>query len=199
MYHFTYMRSKAQNSLNVLKAVEKLQKNELTAEELLDDEELTNDLKNQSFSQLSPYLNDDIIKKLIIYIIKENEDDAKLGYKFPFNSAEILSFENSHITDLFFFIPGKTEDDHYEELDDNHIHKNSGDSSELQSNHEINVVEKLNDKFENIDLLFSFVNTENKLNYVLCGYFQKVFMSLANSRNGQVKNYLFLVNEIYFR
>ena len=42
-----------------------------------------------------------------------------------------------------------------------------------------------------IDHLFSILNTNEPLNYVLAGYFYKVFSHLTNVRVGLIMNYLF--------
>ena len=43
------------NQQAISRALEKSKRNELTAEDILDEEDLVNDLKSQSFSQLIPW------------------------------------------------------------------------------------------------------------------------------------------------
>ncbi len=81
---------------------EKMKNNELTIEDILDNEELIQEIKTNSSSVFIPFLSNEIFKKLIDYSIKMPEiDDNRTGHKFPFNSTEILCCDNGEITNIF--------------------------------------------------------------------------------------------------
>ena len=46
-------------------------------------------------------------------------------------------------------------------------------------------------KYELLDALFEFLDTEDELNPVLCGYFQKTVTSLYNMRSKEVVEYIY--------
>ena len=72
-----------------------------TLEDLLVEEELIQELKNQN-SKLLKFLSKDKIKSLINYIIIEpKEDDQLKGHKFPFVASELLNCDIENISDLF--------------------------------------------------------------------------------------------------
>ena len=72
-----------------------------TLEDLLVEEELIQELKNQN-QKLLKFLSKDKIKSLINYIIKEpTEDDQLKGHKFPFVASELLNCDIDNISDLF--------------------------------------------------------------------------------------------------
>ena len=72
-----------------------------TLEDLLVEEELIQELKNQN-QKLLKFLSKDKIKSLINYIIKEpKEDDQLKGHKFPFVASELLNCDIDNISDLF--------------------------------------------------------------------------------------------------
>ena len=81
---------------------EKMKNDELTIEDILDNEDLIQEIKANSNSVFISFLSKEIFKKLIDYSLKLPEiDDNKKGHKFPFNSTEILCCNNSSITDIF--------------------------------------------------------------------------------------------------
>ena len=72
-----------------------------TLEDLLVEEELIQELKNQN-QKLLKFLSKDKIKSLINYIIIEpKEDDQLKGHKFPFVASELLNCDIDNISDLF--------------------------------------------------------------------------------------------------
>ena len=91
------------NSQAINKALDKLRKNTLALEDILDSEELLRDLKFYN-SHISYYFDqEENIKKLFDYIIKfPEQNDPKKDFKFPFTACEILSSENNIIYDYVF-------------------------------------------------------------------------------------------------
>ena len=84
------------------KFLEKLNNNEITLENILEEEEIIDDIKNNSNSQFINILTNENIKKLIDYSIKiPASDDPKIGYKFPFNATEILCSDNRNFQNIF--------------------------------------------------------------------------------------------------
>ena len=75
--------------------IEKMKKGELTLEEILDNDGIIDDLKSREQSDFLEFFTNKQIKKLIDYSTRfPKSDDRLIGYKFPFNSAEILCSEN---------------------------------------------------------------------------------------------------------
>ena len=99
--------------------IEKLEKNELTVEDILDNDNIINDLRTNTDSKFLNFLDFKNMKKLIDYCLKMPEvDEPKKGYKFPFNATEILCSYNLAIIDKFFEKSNdeeKKEDDKKEE------------------------------------------------------------------------------------
>ena len=81
---------------------------ETTLEQLLDENELSNECKfgNQN---LKKFFNREKIMRLIefITVMPSENDDDKRAKKFPFMSNEIFSSEQPFIIDMFFTAPTK--------------------------------------------------------------------------------------------
>ena len=78
--------------------IEKMKKGELTLEEILDNDGIIDDLKSREQSDFLEFFTNKQIKKLIDYSTRfPKSEDHFIGYKFPFNSAEILCAENSEL------------------------------------------------------------------------------------------------------
>ena len=75
--------------------IEKMEKGELTVEEILDEDEIIQDIKTNQESKFINYLTNDKIRKLIDYSTKlPSSDEHNIGHKYPFNAMEILCSEN---------------------------------------------------------------------------------------------------------
>ena len=82
--------------------IEKLEKNELTLEDILEESSIIDDIKNNYKSQFIDFLTDEKIKKLIDYSTKlPSSDTHSIGYKYPFNATEILCSENTNFQKKF--------------------------------------------------------------------------------------------------
>jgi hypothetical protein len=168
---------------------------QITVEMLLSSEYFVEDIKNYSVSIFSKVITAEIVKKLISFVIVELSDeqfhlilqeknvsieDEKAneffdiyGKIFPFRSSEILSSENSVIIDFLF--DSSDQIDHFEELDD------CPTQNSLQNHNS-----KKENNPELLDYFFSFLDNNEELNCVLCGYFVKIFNRIYLSRNDQV-------------
>ena len=74
--------------------IQKLEKGELTLEEILEEDEVIKDIKNNNDSQFINFFTSEKIKKLIDYSTKiPSKDEHNIGYKYPFNATEILCSE----------------------------------------------------------------------------------------------------------
>ena len=75
--------------------IEKMEKGELTIEEILEEDEIIQDIKTNQESKFINYLTNDKIRKLIDYSTKlPSSDEHNIGHKYPFNAMEILCSEN---------------------------------------------------------------------------------------------------------
>eukprot|EP00340_Litonotus_pictus_P004381 CAMPEP_0170517620 /NCGR_PEP_ID=MMETSP0209-20121228/3544_1 /TAXON_ID=665100 ORGANISM="Litonotus pictus, Strain P1" /NCGR_SAMPLE_ID=MMETSP0209 /ASSEMBLY_ACC=CAM_ASM_000301 /LENGTH=1020 /DNA_ID=CAMNT_0010802909 /DNA_START=17 /DNA_END=3079 /DNA_ORIENTATION=+ len=102
------------NNDKVKQAKEKLKNNELVIDDILKDQELVNSFKI-TFCQLLDVLSKENMMKLIKNVITfPEEEDFNGGYKFPFNSCEILSTDNMKIIDKFFEDSKKVEKPKYQ-------------------------------------------------------------------------------------
>lgn len=159
------MRYQKNNKQLINNAVDKMNRNELIVDDILDSEELISEVKNTN-SQLSNFLaSEKTLKNLLDYIIKEPTiDEEKTGKKFPFNACELLCSDNQTIL-KYVFGERRQEDEESEKKDENieidiydnnnHINKFENDQ-ELILNNEDNNNEKFN--INNIDN-----DTENEI------------------------------------
>ena len=80
----------------------KLKNNELTLENILEEDEIINDIKYNTESEFINFITDDKIKKLIDYSTKmPKSEEHNIGFKYPFNATEILSSENIKFQNKF--------------------------------------------------------------------------------------------------
>ena len=91
------------NNLTILQPfIDKMKRNELTLENILDEDEIIQDLKNNKNSQFSAFFSSENVRKLIDYATKMPKSDEKsVGYKYPFNATELLCCDNIGIMDKF--------------------------------------------------------------------------------------------------
>ena len=98
MLPFLNMRLYGRNNLNLSKHIEKMKNNQLTIENILEEDDIIQDLKLNTNSQFISMLSNEAIRKLMDYATKMPQvDDQKIGHKFPFNATEILIADNSEI------------------------------------------------------------------------------------------------------
>ena len=90
------------NKMNLSsEAIDKLLNDPNTnVEDLLKEEELLQELRSQN-EKLIDYFDKDKIKRLLDYIIKEQEDEQNKGYKFPFLCSQIFGLEIDKIMNKF--------------------------------------------------------------------------------------------------
>ena len=75
--------------------LEKMNKGQLTLEDILNEDLIIQDIKSNNDSIFVNFLTNDKIKKLIDYSTKiPSIDEHNIGYKYPFNATEILCTEN---------------------------------------------------------------------------------------------------------
>ncbi len=179
----------------------------LTIEDILSEDLFVEELKNYPSTFLNKHITQEMIKKMISYIIcdfseeqlseilkeklKKNPDIRIESFKdviynlyskkFPYNVSEILASDNPIILD-FFFDPLKNED-HFEDLDDSPNQKSTNNSNEIENEN----------KYELLDYFFNFLNCEKDLDVILCSYFLKIFTRFIISRSDQVLNYIYLL------
>ena len=116
MLPFLNMRIYRGNNLNLSKQIEKLKNNQLTIENVLEEDDIIQDLKLNNNSQFLTILSNQHIRKLIDYATKmPSSDDQKIGHKYPFNATEILCADNSSIQDRIMSEIVYKESDFYDE------------------------------------------------------------------------------------
>ena len=103
MLPFLSMRLYNRNNYHLLQPwIEKMKNNQLTIENILEEDDIIQDLKSNQNSQFLSMMSNEAIRKLIDYATKMPEsDDQKVGHKYPFNAAELLSCDNSGIIERF--------------------------------------------------------------------------------------------------
>ena len=99
MIPFLSMRLYNRNNYHLLQPfIEKMKNNQLTIENILENDDIVQDLKTNQNSQFLYMISNEVIRKLIDYATKmPASDDQKIGHKYPFNAAEILSCDNNGI------------------------------------------------------------------------------------------------------
>ena len=76
--------------------LDKMRRGELTLEEILNNDSIIDDIKTREQSDFLEFFTNKNIKKLIDYSTRfPKSDDHYTGYKYPFNSTEILCTESS--------------------------------------------------------------------------------------------------------
>ena len=163
--------------------IEKMNNNELTVEDILDQDSIVRDLKTNSSSEFVSFLTNQNMKKLIDYVTKmPNEDDQKIGHKFPFNASEILCSNNMKIINKYFNEKNESE---------------KSENDEEKNEDESKIEESENDDL--LNYLFNFLNSEsNDMNYVLIGYFNKIINHLLQNKSTELLNYIFNLHQEIF-
>ena len=83
--------------------IEKMNNNELTVEDILDQEEIISDFITNPNTIFNPFFSNEVIRKLIDYSTKmPSLKEYKTGHKFPYNANQILLSENKDILDRIF-------------------------------------------------------------------------------------------------
>ena len=181
MLPFLNMRLYRGNNLNLSKHIEKLKNNQLTIENVLEEEDIIQDLKLNSNSQFLSILSNEAIRKLIDYATRmPSSDDQKIGHKYPFNATEILCADNSSIQERImnelqykeseFFEDLKEGKDDKENKGDEKVEKKEEKEGEENKNEEKNTGEKKEEKKEageqkpQINFVSAINNTINALN-----------------------------------
>ena len=91
-----------QPTVDLTPFLEKLEKNKLTLEDILEENSIIDDIKNNYKSQFIDFLTNEKIKKLIDYSTKlPSSDSHNIGFKYPFNATEILCSENTNFQKKF--------------------------------------------------------------------------------------------------
>ena len=81
--------------------IEKMDKGELTLEDILNEDNIIQDIKSNNDSKFVNFLTSEKVKKLIDYSTKfPSQDEHNIGYKYPFNATEILCSENTHFQNI---------------------------------------------------------------------------------------------------
>ena len=101
MMYFPGMNIFGDFDSNLSSFVEKLDKNELTLEDILNEESIIKDIKNNNDSKFLKFFTNEKIQKLIDYSTKMPiSNEHNIGYKYPFNSTEILCSENINFQNI---------------------------------------------------------------------------------------------------
>ena len=181
MLPFLNMRLYRGNNLNLSKHIEKLKNNQLTIENVLEEEDIIQDLKLNSNSQFLSILSNEAIRKLIDYATRmPSSDDQKIGHKYPFNATEILCADNSSIQERImnelqykeseFFEDLKEGKDDKENKGDEKVEKKEEKEGEENKNEKKNTGEKKEEKKEageqkpQINFVSAINNSINALN-----------------------------------
>ena len=148
---------------------------------------------------LIDFFDENKIKNLVNYIIKEpNEDNELIGYKFPFIASEILNSGDDRILSYFINTKSELENinkykttnyDNINLFNDDFEYKNNDKKVIKKVTYQIKVRDP-NNIIEMLDYLLTFLETKNELNYVL-GYFSKFFLTILMRKPKKIINYLY--------
>ena len=105
-------------SANLNPFIEKMDKGELTLEDILKEDNIIQDIKNNNDSKFINFFTNEKIKKLIDYSIKyPSQDEHNIGYKYPFNATEILCSDNTNFQNILMEEkPYKTNENESEDI-----------------------------------------------------------------------------------
>ena len=181
--------------------IEKMEKGELTLEDILSNNDLVHDLKTNPKSSFISFLTYDIIIKLIDYSLKiPKSNEHTIGYQFPFNATEILCSNTKEIQDKIMNETkdinknnnnNKDNEENKQNLININNYSNENDSNEskvlkeeknIKDDNNINSdINKIKIEKENI--------IENKMNYNIINYLFD-FLKESNSENNS--NYVLI-------
>ena len=156
MYNFDRMNLTSES-------IDKLLKDpKTTVEDLLKEEELLQELRSQN-EKLIDYFDKDKVKRLLDYIIKEQEDEKDKGYKFPFLCSQIFGLEIDKIMKYFFITNKQIEEEQKEneKKEKEEKEKEKKDSDEEEENNK-NREQDNNKKEENENIKKEEKKVENK-------------------------------------
>ena len=144
--------------LTSIEVEKKLDNPNSTLEDLLIEEEIIQELKNQN-PKLLKFFSKDKIKSLINYIIIEpKEDDQLKGHKFPFIASELLNCDEPSISDLFLL----TNSELKEKEDKEKINENKNSSDDFSLKEKNDNLQKEESKEEIKEENKKEINEENK-------------------------------------
>ena len=121
--------------------IDKMEKGELTLENILEEDEIVQDLKTNPNSKFIGMLTDKAIRQLIDYATRiPKSDDKNVGYKYPFNATEILCCENKSVIERIMNEKkmGERSDEEEDEKDEGEKEKSGGDNVDDEKNDEEN-------------------------------------------------------------
>ena len=134
MFQLFNMRLFRNNNLAALQPyLEKMKNNELTLEEVLEEEDILQDLKSNKNSQFSAFFSNEHIRKLIDYATRlPKSEEQNIGYKYPFNATELLCSDNASILNRFMneVKMGGDSDDEEEEKEEAEKENKDNDNTE---------------------------------------------------------------------
>ena len=145
MLPFFNMRFFRNGNLTILQPfIDKMEKGELTLENILEEDEIVQDLKTNPNSKFIGMLTDKAIRQLIDYATRiPKSDDKNVGYKYPFNATEILCCENKSVIERIMTEkkkgePSDEEEDEKDEKEEGEKEKSGGDNVDDEKNDEEN-------------------------------------------------------------
>ena len=142
MLPFFNMRFFRNGNLTILQPfIDKMEKGELTLENILEEDEIVQDLKTNPNSKFIGMLTDKAIRQLIDYATRiPKSDDKNVGYKYPFNATEILCCENKSVIERIMNEKkmGERSDEEEDEKDEGEKEKSGGDNVDDEKNDEEN-------------------------------------------------------------
>ena len=121
--------------------IEKMKKNELTLENILEEDEIIQDLKTNPNSHFINMLSSEAIRKLIDYATKmPKSDDRNIGHKYPFNATEILCCDNNTIMEKIMneIRMGEDSDEEEDEKEEGEKENKEEDNSDEEKKKEEN-------------------------------------------------------------
>ena len=124
--------------------IDKMEKGELTLENILEEDEIVQDLKTNPNSKFIGMLTNKAIHQLIDYATRiPKSDDKNVGYKYPFNATEILCCENKSVIERIMTEkkkgePSDEEEDEKDEKEEGEKEKSGGDNVDDEKNDEEN-------------------------------------------------------------
>ena len=129
------------NNLTILQPfIDKMKRGELTLENILDEDEIIQDLKNNKNSQFSSFFSNENIRQLIDYATKlPLSSEKNIGYKYPFNATELLCCDNIGIMERFMNeqkFGGGDSDEEEEEKDEGEKENNEEGNEEKNEENE---------------------------------------------------------------
>ena len=189
MFNF-FQAQQNNNNIEVQPFLEKLKNNQLTIEDVLNEDIIFKDLFLNDNSRFLSIISNETIRKCIDYAINLPSSDEDKRYKYAFRATKLLCNDNAKIVKIILNKIKYVEDsEEKEEKEKKEKNKFLSIISFLIPNKK----EKIITIYNNVDYLLQFLDSSEEIlsNRVLVGYFCKILNHIIDQGGEEIITYLY--------